>query len=148
MGQGTESCQGYDMDYDPYDEGLEVGEWTTKGGGSIRVSDMTLRHLRNARQLAIRNKREANFTDQAEKWEGWVDIFDREIAARERVAPSLPKLTKAPKPVRGTKVTMICHCGQEYEARLADVKRGQGLSCSKSCAAIRREYGRPPAKRK
>lgn len=42
--------------------------------------------------------------------------------------------------------TMQCHCGLIYQARSADLKRGWGLSCSKSCAAIRRDFGRKPAK--
>ncbi len=44
-------------------------------------------------------------------------------------------------------VQMICHCGAEYSAREADLKRGWGYSCGKSCAAIRRDFGRPKAKR-
>lgn len=31
------------------------------------------------------------------------------------------------------------NCGKEYSARSADVKRGWGLNCSKSCAASSRE---------
>ncbi len=44
-------------------------------------------------------------------------------------------------------VKMVCHCGETYEAREADLKRGWGYSCGKSCAAIRRDFGRPKAKR-
>lgn len=44
-------------------------------------------------------------------------------------------------------VEMKCHCGEEYKAREADLKRGWARSCSKSCAAIRRDFGRPAAKR-
>lgn len=43
-------------------------------------------------------------------------------------------------------VLMICHCGEEYTARSADLKRGWGYSCSKSCAAKRRDFGLPKAK--
>lgn len=46
-----------------------------------------------------------------------------------------------------TKIELKCHCGEHYFAREADIKRGWGLSCSKSCAAIRRDYGRPKATR-
>ena len=38
------------------------------------------------------------------------------------------------------KVKMKCHCGTEYEAREADINRGWALSCSKSCAALRRTH--------
>ena len=36
---------------------------------------------------------------------------------------------------------MICHCGGRYDAREADLARGWGLSCSKSCAAKRKTHG-------
>jgi hypothetical protein len=42
---------------------------------------------------------------------------------------------------------MKCHCGVEYTAKSADLARGWALSCSKSCAAIRRDFGRPKATR-
>lgn len=44
-------------------------------------------------------------------------------------------------------VDMVCWCGTQYVARSADLKRGWGLSCNKSHAAIRRDFGRPAATR-
>lgn len=44
-------------------------------------------------------------------------------------------------------VLMECHCGDIYIARQGDLDRGWGLSCSKRCAAIRRDFGRKAAKR-
>lgn len=38
-------------------------------------------------------------------------------------------------------VAMVCHCGTPYLAKATDLKRGWALSCSKSCAAMRRVYG-------
>ena len=32
-----------------------------------------------------------------------------------------------------------CKCGKSFYAKVSDVKRGWGNSCSKSCAAQRRE---------
>lgn len=49
--------------------------------------------------------------------------------------------------VRGSKAKMVCHCGGVYLAREADIARGWAKSCSKRCAAIRRDFGRPAAKR-
>ena len=46
-----------------------------------------------------------------------------------------------------SKVELICHCGERYFAREADLKRGWGKSCSKSCAATKRDFGRPNPKR-
>lgn len=41
-------------------------------------------------------------------------------------------------------VTKNCaHCGKEFEARVAAVKRGWGTACSKSCAAHLREKAKP-----
>lgn len=48
-------------------------------------------------------------------------------------------------PSSGKTQTMKCHCGDVYEARKADLTRGWALSCSKSCAAVRRTYGKPKA---
>ncbi len=44
-------------------------------------------------------------------------------------------------------VEMVCHCGELYDAREADLKRGWGYSCSKSCSAKRRDFSLPKAKR-
>jgi hypothetical protein len=42
---------------------------------------------------------------------------------------------------RGAKVQRICkHCGGLFMARVADVKRGWGRFCSKSCKASHQEY--------
>lgn len=145
MGQGTDSCGGYDVDYDPYEEGMASGEWTQRNGVSISITAMTLSHLHGARRVAQGAAQRATFSSDREQWEEWVEMFDREIASRP--AP-IPKAVTAPKaPPRGKMTVMICHCKQEYKAREADLKRGNGYSCSKRCAAIRREFGRPPAKR-
>ena len=48
--------------------------------------------------------------------------------------------------VRGAKIARKCKsCGAEFEARVADVKRGWGLYCSKSCKANKQfaEFGFP-----
>lgn len=38
-------------------------------------------------------------------------------------------------------IEMKCHCGEIYYARQADLNRGWGLACSKSCAAKRKTHG-------
>ena len=46
--------------------------------------------------------------------------------------------------------TVTCHCGTNFQARTADVKRGWGKFCSKSCAktktqiARKANHSRPP----
>lgn len=153
MGQGSDSCGGHEVDYDPYEEGMEKGEWTQRNGVGICISDMSLSHLKGARRVAYCAQMNATFTDMADQWEQWVDMFDAEISRRSTTASKAVSATvltpvKAPTKQRGKMVQMVCHCGQEYEAREAELKRGNGFSCGKRCAAIRRDYGRPKAKRK
>ncbi len=155
MGQGTESCGGYEVDYDPVEEGLHDGLWQTRSGGSIKVEEMSMRHLHNAKRIARAKAECATFSCDAETWRDWVELLDREIDRRayDDAKPSKTALKRVEKavpapPVRGSSVTMICHCKAEYTAREADLKRGWGLSCSKRCSAIRREFGRPAGRRK
>ena len=146
MGQGTDSCGGYDVEYEPHVEGLESGDWTQSDGTQINVKDMTTRHLANASKVAERLAESASCEDSADAWMSWVRILDGEIDRRSATVKTKPSKPQEKAPARGRKVTMICHCGAEYKARAADIERGWALSCSKRCAAIRREFGRPPAK--
>lgn len=146
MGQGTESCGGYEVIYDPISEGLEHGEWNTRGGGSIPVNKMTKSHLRNAIRHAEKKSICAGFSDESEDWDEWVSVLESELSTRQPSKPhGLSENLKSKFPVRGVKQKMKCHCGAVYEARKADLKRGWAKSCSKSCAAIRREYSKPAA---
>lgn len=147
MGQGSDSCGGYEVDYDEYEDGLADGYWTCRDGNQVKVHNMTLKHLKGARHAAANAARRATFSNDQEKWENWVEIFDEEIARRSHQTPKA--LPLKPKQVaRGKMATMICYCGKEYEAREADLKRGWGLTCCKRHAAIRREYNKPAARRK
>lgn len=40
MGQGAESCGGYDLEHDEYEENLCSGRWVQRDGSSIEVSKM------------------------------------------------------------------------------------------------------------
>lgn len=146
MGQGTESCQGYEVDFDEYEECGVDGYWIQRNGSRIKIEDMTVAHMRNCQRICRDLAACATFTSDEDKWNEWVQVFDNEIARR----PSAPfKAVTAPKaPQRGKMVKMVCHCKTEYDAREAELKRGNGYSCSKRCAAIRREFGRPKATRK
>ncbi len=158
MGQGTESCGGYEHDYDPYEELIIKGEWTQKDGGGISVSVMEDSQIRNSIRLCLKNSANASFSCDSDKWDGWVELFENELE-RRRSNPSLSiarkpspqkprKKKKAPKGLvihNVTRQEMKCSCGTVYSAKTADLKRGWGLSCSKRCASIRREYGRPAA---
>ena len=41
---------------------------------------------------------------------------------------------------------LVCFCEKEYDARQADINRGWSKTCSKRCAAVKREFGRPNAR--
>lgn len=146
MGQGVESCGGYDLEYDEYEENLCSGFWVQRDGSSIEVSKMGTSHIKNTLRMVRGLAASANFTSDADKWEAWADIFETELSRRIDV-PGKTKTARNPKPVRGAKVQMVCHCGKHYEAREADLKRGWGLSCSKSCAALRKTFSLKAAKR-
>ena len=153
MGQGTESCGGYDSVYDEYTDGLIAGVWTQRNGVKIKLKEMSMRHLMAARLVAMRAIEMSNFSCDCEKLEDWVSVFDNEIAYRKSkseinpIKIDKPTCNKRPlNVVRGVKVKMECHCGNIYFARKADIDRGWGFSCSKRCAAIRREFGKPKAK--
>lgn len=138
-----------DDEYDEYSEGLACEVWTCRNGQTVKVSKMTERHLRGARKVAMRAKQRSTFTYDEEKWQNWIDLFDHylnikivsSIENKKKLAPK--KSTTNPTPPRGNMIEMLCHCGNNYTAREADLKRGWALSCSKRCAAIRRDYGRP-----
>lgn len=151
MGQGTDSCGGYDVEYDAFEEGIARGFWPARGG-DIKLSEMSLQHLKNAKRYCQQRARTCNFTGDADDWNERADMFDNMIDGhRPKANPTavVAATSTAPKAKpRGKMVAMICHCKTEYEAREADLKRGYGYSCGKRCAAIRREFGRPKAIRK
>lgn len=146
MGQGAESCGGYDLEYDEYEENLCSGRWVQRDGSSIEVSKMGINHIKNTLRMVRGLAASSSFTSEADKWKAWVDIFEEELSRRVDV-PSKTKSTSHAQPARGLKVQMVCHCGKHYEAREADLKRGWGLSCSKSCAASRKTFHLKAAKR-
>ena len=153
MGQGTESCGGYDLDYDEYTDGLIDGFWTQSNGVKIKPRDMSMSHLEAARLVAIRSRGMSSFSCDREKWDDWVSIFYDEISYRKFKSETIDteinarSVDKGKQNVaRGVKIKMQCHCGDIYFARKADIDRGWGFSCSKRCAAIRREFGKPKAK--
>ncbi|MNQ24550.1 hypothetical protein D3C85_377460 [compost metagenome] len=150
MGQGTDSCGGHDAEYDPYEEGLFDGMWTQRDGTKISVTAMTTSHLRGARRVAENAAICATFSSDEDQWNEWVEVFERELERRgEEIKPNAKYVSpSAINPTHGEKTVMVCHCGTEYPARKADIDRGWGLSCSKRCASIRREYNKPAAKKK
>lgn len=146
MGQGAESCGGYDLEYDEYEENLCSGRWVQRDGSSIEVSKMGTSHIKNTLRMVRGLAASSSFTSEADKWEAWADIFEDELARRVDV-PAKTKTARNPQPVRGAKAQMVCHCGKHYDAREADLNRGWGLSCSKSCSASRKTFRLPSAKR-
>ncbi len=145
MGQGAEDAGGYEIDYDPYYEGLEDGTWQQADHSSIRVADMSVSHIRNAIRLCEAKSKTETFSCESDKWQDWIDIFEEELASRgePRYAPKANPVYNHPskkQAVRGAKFSLRCHCGKVYAARVADVRRGWARSCCKSCAAKKRDF--------
>tara|TARA_Y100000310_G_C20704371_1_gene833796 strand:+ start:21991 stop:22518 length:528 start_codon:yes stop_codon:yes gene_type:complete len=170
MGQGTESCGGYELDYDEYDfdssEGYNV--WTSKDGSSHAVESMSNPHIENTIRHCEMLSRTSTFSCDSDKWDDWINVFESVLEDRRRKGIFISRKDagetvetykrKKRKASASTKkylrelsegckrVEMKCHCGSKYEAKVADLKRGWAQSCSKRCASIKREYGRPNAK--
>tara|TARA_R100000541_G_C1861910_1_gene79380 strand:+ start:108 stop:623 length:516 start_codon:yes stop_codon:yes gene_type:complete len=167
MGQGTESCGGYEVEYDPYDynESDSFSIWHGRDG-DYKVRDMSNPHIESVISMCEDLSLSASFSCESEKWEAWVDSLNSELFRRskngiyiERKPRKKSTSTKQSRVGDGKKVEnkiksftfksnkqeMTCHCGANYTAKVADLKRGWALSCSKRCAAIRRDYGRPSA---
>ena len=148
MGQGAEDAGGYELTYEPHVEAFERGMLAQLNGVDIKIRDMSLIHLKRAKRIADSKRQFALFSHDGDVWGDIADALEIEISRRP-FSDINPTINKAPpKPVRGARQTMICHCGCEYQARVADLKRGWALSCDKHCAAVRRDYGRPAAKQK
>lgn len=150
MGQGTESCGGYEIEYDPYDFNESGGfeYWTQRDGSSIKVSEMSSNHIRNTIKVCEMAKLRETFSCEVDKWDEWIELFEFELSNRNELihdikAPAHYDSPDKIKQTRGSKIDMVCHCGKEYSPRIADLKRGYAKSCSKRCAAIKRDYGRP-----
>ncbi|UNM95915.1 hypothetical protein MMG00_12040 [Ignatzschineria rhizosphaerae] len=72
---------------------------------------------------------------------------DRKHHSTSQSKSSRARKKAVPKNKKGLtgRFLMKCHCGTEYTAKGADLGRGWGFSCSKSCSAIRREFGKQKA---
>ena len=132
-------------EYDEYEEGLLDGTWIKRNGESIQVTDMTTAHLRNTIGVVKDAFAVSTYTCESDKWQDWIDLLEDELGSRNDT-PARSSTPIVKKSVRGRTNSMECHCGNHYNARVADLNRGWALSCSKRCAAIRREFGRPEAK--
>jgi len=81
---------------------------------------------------------------EAEKYYREREIERREDARRlRRVIINTVANTTIKKPVRGSKVEVKCSCGNIFTARRADVARGWGKYCSKSCKSTYKNNNQP-----
>lgn len=173
MGQGTAGMW-FEDEYDERDfngnSELEFGRyWIGKSHQRYEVSKMSDRHIKNTIRMCHDLADCANFEDERDKWLGWVDVFESELYGRREPVLSSPydrqvkqnknrgknsngkPVTKSIKQalkegdITSGSVQMKCHCGAEYKAKVGDLRRGWALSCSKRCAAIRRDFGRSEA---
>lgn len=167
MGQGAEDAGGYEIDYDPAYEGL-YNHNPPKWKNEIPVDEMSDQHLRNALRFCKNVAPSSTFSCDEDKWHEWIEVLEMELDIRRQQGISIKDKNsfRAGGVKKGTgrkgkstakkrismyesieftssTVQMKCHCGETYTAKVADLKRGWGVSCSKRCAAIRREFGRP-----
>ncbi len=162
MGDEAEALGFYELgDYNPYeyDESKGFTVWTQRDSTEILVSQMSNRHIQNAIRICRTQSECANFSCDSDLWNDWIDVFNSVLSERARKGTFVPTINTQPRPKNKPKkskknpflnmtftassVTLKCHCGTNYQARVADLKRGWALSCSKRCAAIKRDYGRP-----
>lgn len=166
MGQGAESCGGYEVDYDPYEDNMPGGLWVMRDGRTISVDKMSDRHIRNSIRLCRQLAECATFSSEADKWSDWERLLEEELYCRmakkgdskmkssavkvcqKAESVSVEKEVKKAAPQRGAETLMICHCGKEYVAKNTALRRGWGLSCNKSCAKARTMNNLPAAKPK
>lgn len=168
MGQGAEDAGGYELEYNPAYEGLSHNP--PRWNDSKPVDEMSCAHLRYALRVSKSVAGTSSFTCDDDTWETWIDVLEQEIHHRAVTGKKikskndfrLPRKKGTGKKGKETtkkrieeykamtftssKVQMRCHCGKEYTAKVADLRRGWATSCSKRCAAIRREFGRPVGK--
>jgi len=135
MGQGAESCGGYDVEYDEYEELIADGMWTQKNGDAIHVTEMDSRHIKNTIRLCKGLSLSSDFSCDSEKWDDWVEIFENELSGRDAHKPTSVGPLRVANDVRGKTVERTCKCNSKFMARQADINRGWAKSCSKSCAA-------------
>jgi hypothetical protein len=107
MGQGAESCGGYEVDYDEYENGLEDGVWTQRDGSTIRVSSMGDRHIKNTIRLCRGMAVSSSFTCDVEKWQAWIDVLEQELRRRVPVISEKPKLAQPAAPQRGRRSSCV-----------------------------------------
>ena len=84
MGQGTDSCGGYNADYNPYEDGLIDGTWYPKNKPPIKVKDMSTKHVVNTLKMCQQLVYSATFDDERWLWQNWVDLFECELTDRSK----------------------------------------------------------------
>lgn len=168
MGQGADSAEsfGYQFGIDeasPLIDGLYSNTWTMRDGTEIKVRNMQLRHLNNARRMCEIKALNCSFSCDSQIYEQWIDIFDTEIKRKKTLGFTENKtLTLTPRKKnkqvdtsnlavsnlatgKGKMSLVKCHsplCNKTFEVRIADIKRGWGKFCSKRCKAINQSYGK------
>ena len=141
-------------------EDIDFSIWVDKTKTKHKIKNMSNKHIQNC----IKFLEKSNFNEEI--IQGYLESFEKELKHRKENNINIikrngsllsdkagRKLTKAFKKLSEedwdnlpSKVNMKCACGNEYQTRKADLKRGWGLSCSKSCSAKRKLNLQQPAK--
>ncbi|EMA4784714.1 TPA: hypothetical protein U2J54_001325 [Providencia rettgeri] len=150
----AEAMGAYEPEFDEYEEGLSDGYWIQRCGTPIHITKMAYSHIQNVICLCEKELLNSNFSCDEEKWNNWIQLLTEELQHRRsnniviKNQQHERKKKKASKTIKDIlqntalkKLQLECHCGTEYTAKTSDLKRGWALTCSKRCAAIRRELG-------
>lgn len=126
---------------------LESGVWSGRDR-IYRIEDMSASHLDRVANLCYRMSLCASCTSIASTWRYLSRTFRaesaekcRKVAIVSRGAALKVKLPQTPTVPRGARMERVCTCGNKFTARVADVKRGWGKYCGKSCAAKNNKAG-------
>lgn len=135
-----------EYEYDCQLSAQSAGCWRDRDGRNIAYKDMNNQYMRNAIRTARRLAACASCTSDEDRYNEWADDMQQELSLRyigggfstgnTKKPNKVAAKPKAKKPVRGSKVEVTCKCGNKFEARVADRKRGWGKYCSKSCKGI------------
>lgn len=105
------------------------GEFELYFGGSLDMSRDSVGGYTNPHTVAVFSAFSTAHQQQQER----VDFLKGVIQQVQK--GHHPDKGKKPSKVRGKMVEQTCKCGNKFEARESDVRRGWGVYCSKSCAA-------------
>jgi hypothetical protein len=96
-------------------------------------------HMQLLRALAFATQSQKASPEHSDVWGEWIVALRAELGKERDQAVNV---------LRGKKLKLVCFCGNKYQGRVVDLKRGWATTCSKQCAALKRtsKGGKPNAR--